>query len=139
MKKTKIEFKDIKAGDMLEIVSTEYGVKAVITGIAFEKVGTKGNEDWQTSQGGLIAAGFSDEDIFRIDVTEVKFEDIRKGDRVLVTEKIGKMVTTVENTVVLKIDGGFNPYWLDETGEVVLFRLSTPNAKRTIEILERAE
>lgn len=133
MKKTKIEFKDIKAGDMLEIVSTEYGVKAVMTGIAFEKVGTKGNEDWQTAQGGLIAAGFSDEDIYRIDVTPVKFDDVQAGDKLTVTTKTGNVTTIVEDVALTKVNESLSPFWVGKDGHVILFK-HVYDSVQTIEI-----
>ena len=65
--KTKIKFEDIKAGDLIEAVSTMYGVKYTQLGIAFEKVKTtQGDYVWQTSQGGNITVEDDKDDIFRV-------------------------------------------------------------------------
>lgn len=138
MKKTKIKFEDIKAGDLLEIVDNIHGIKIVEAGVAFEKQTImSGFTDWLTSQGGLLISDSTfTGSLFRVDVSEVKFEDIQTGDRIRVTEKIGTTVRTDEDTVVLKT-GGMNMYWLNSAGAVVLFELVAPDVERTIEILER--
>lgn len=80
MKKTKIAFEDIKAGDLLEIVTSDCGVKIVATGIAFaQDVFDAGRGEpevhWITSERGLVVAKSEGAAIYRIDVAEVKFED----------------------------------------------------------------
>lgn len=76
MKKTKIEFSDIQAGDLLETVYVAHGVKEVLTGIAFEKKERKtGFTEWWTSQGGtLIDTAVEYDAIYRIDVREASVE-----------------------------------------------------------------
>ena len=38
MKKTKIKYEDIKAGDLIQTVESAFGVKWELTGIAYEKI-----------------------------------------------------------------------------------------------------
>jgi hypothetical protein len=144
MKKTKIKFEDIKAGDLLEVVVIDDGVKSVLTAVAFEietlKIGQRDVQVWwKTSEGGMIVTKEEEAGIFRLEIGEVKFEDIKAGDRVRVTEKTGKAIKTLEDTAVVLVDSGFVGYWLNDTGEIVLFRIANPMAERTIEILERGE
>jgi len=69
MKKTKIEFKDIKAGDLIEAVAVINGIKYTGTGVAFEKSKTKqGDSEWQTSEGGTITIEDDEDTIYRVDV-----------------------------------------------------------------------
>lgn len=73
MKKTKIAFDDIKAGDLLEVVVVDNGVKSVITGIAFKlEILWDGDERthvyWATSEGGMVVNSEEGADIYRIDV-----------------------------------------------------------------------
>lgn len=74
MKKTKITFEEIKAGDMILTEYTAHGVKSTAMGIAFEQYKTRsGFTEWRTAQGGTITDDMVDEDaIYRveIDVTE---------------------------------------------------------------------
>lgn len=144
MKKTKITFEDIKAGDLLEVVIKIDGVKSVITGIAFEQTGLQiGEHDvqvwWDTSEGGMIVNKHEESDIYRVDVSEVTFDDIRLGDRIRTTKRgADGRVETVEDTVHSLV-GGMNPFWLNVEGDIVLFKnLWLPEgASRVIEILKR--
>jgi TusA-related sulfurtransferase len=151
MTKTRIAFEDVKAGDLLEVVVVNSGVKSVITAIAFQREELvtgrdwKGNEErqvlWNTSEGGMIVANGEEAVIYRIDVAEAEFKDIRKGDRVRVTEEDYRgRKTTTEDMVGTFVDG-MNPFWLNVQGsEVVIFqRYEHKGVDRVIEILERGE
>lgn len=146
MKKTKIAFEDIKAGDLLEVVVRDAGVKSVVTGVAFLKeavtISPDGPEEmWLTSERGMVVAGGEDALIYRVDVAEVKFEDIQKGDRIRVTvESAAGRKTIVEDTVDARVDG-MNPFWLNSGPDTVVFErfYDGDGDKRTIEILERGE
>ncbi len=76
MKKTKIKYEDIKAGDLIEAVFVDFGVKNVLTGVAFEQdVLTTGGSPvqqtwWKTSEGGMIVTKEEKAEIYRIDVLE---------------------------------------------------------------------
>lgn len=143
MKKTKITFEDIKAGDLLEVVLVDNGVKSVLTGIAFNlDTLWEGDERvhrfWATSDGGMIIA---DEEvnavIYRIDVVPVKFEDIKEGDLVRVTRTENDVVKTIAGVASYRSDHTSNNYWVTASGQVLVYRLQMPN--ETIEILERGE
>lgn len=73
MTKTKIAFEDIKAGDLIEVTFVDFGVKNVLTGIAFEtdslNQGGLTQTWWKTSEGGMIVTKEENADIYRIDVT----------------------------------------------------------------------
>lgn len=73
MIRTKIKFEDIKAGDLLEVVVVEFGVKSVMTGIAFKRevMETGVSREsiwWATSEGGMIVNTDEESTIYRIDV-----------------------------------------------------------------------
>lgn len=74
MKKTMIEYSEIQAGDLLEVVVVSAGVKTVLTGIAFNEhdwmpKSQPRRQWWETSEGGMIAvAGEEGGTIYRIDV-----------------------------------------------------------------------
>lgn len=74
MKKTKIAFEDIRAGDLLEVTIVDCGVKSVVTGIAFEMeiVGSfEANHLWLTSEGGMIVAKSEESAVIhRIEILE---------------------------------------------------------------------
>lgn len=140
MKKTKIAFEDIKAGDLLEVVAVINGIKYTGTGIAFEKSKTKqGDSEWQTSEGGTLTIEDDEDAIYRIDVTEVKFEDIKRGDRIKLTAVRG----TVERTITgvawnFKLtDAAWYDSWETKEGDLLLRRGMEKDNK--IEILERGE
>jgi hypothetical protein len=137
MKKTKIAFEDIKAGDLIEAVAVINGIKYTGTGIAFEKTKTKqGDAEWQTSEGGTITIEDDEDAIYRIDVAEVKFEDIRKGDRVRVTTKMGNTTSTIEGVAIVKVQGVVG-YWVDGEGHLLVVEQQAPDSQQAIEILER--
>lgn len=74
MNKTKIAFKDIKAGDLLKVVVVDAGVRSVLTGVAFKlEILWDGDERthvyWATSEGGMIVNDEEGATIYRIDVT----------------------------------------------------------------------
>lgn len=141
MKKTKIAFEDIKAGDLLEVVLVDGGVKAVLTGIAFQKEEVNaGWQDahvfWSTSEGSMVVAKHEEgATIYRVDVAEAKFADIREGDRIRVTRKVGYTEQTITGVASYVTDGLSNNYWLTIDGHMLVTRLETG----TIEILERGE
>lgn len=144
MKKTRIAFEDIKAGDLLEVVVKEFGVKSVMTGIAFklERMDSGVSREtiwWATSEGGMIVNTDEDSAIYRIEVGLVKFEDIQKGDSIKVTSKTGNVTTILEGVATAKVVEAISPYWVDEHGHILLFKMLVPETEQTIEILERAE
>lgn len=139
MKKTKIAFEDIKAGDLLEAISTNHGIKTVLTGVAFEKFGRSRDEEWRTSQGGTIVAAwdlYDGDEIYRVDVVKVKFDDIRAGDKIRVTipefNEVDKSYTGVAGT--LGSEEVWADHWVTASGHGLVYR--SWGAK--IEILERA-
>lgn len=63
----RIEFSDIKAGDMIEIKWKEDGVIDLSRGICFEsKEYIHGHTGWFTMEGGLVVADHADAPIYRI-------------------------------------------------------------------------
>lgn len=90
----------------------------------------------------MIAA--KDEDlatIFRVEVVEVTFDDIQKGDRIRVTvESPEGRKEIVEDTVQSRVDG-MNSFWVNSGPDVVVFKrfYDGDGSNRTIEILERGE
>lgn len=141
MKKTKIKYEDIKAGDLIEVVANEFGVKSVYTGIAFEKVVIHGGEatSWDSSEGGTIVGSWEEgETIYRIDVREVQFDDIKKGDKLRVTTKSGNVTTTIEGMALAKIEESISPYWCDQDGHLLVFK-HVHDSEQVIEILEAGE
>lgn len=138
MKKTKIEFADIKAGDLIETVDIVHGVKWVLSGIVFEKFGLGGEQEWRTSQGGNIVDE-SDTLIYRIDVAEVKFEDIRKGDKLRVTTVQGGREVVVTDVADQLVGPDFNRFWINEQALPIVYRMVYSDMECIIEILERAE
>lgn len=141
MKKTKIAFEDIQAGDLLEVTIVDCGVKYVLTGIAYEfEVLEAGSFDpvsmWNTSDGGMIVADEEDGAvIYRIDVREVGFGDVRQGDRIRVTTKVGNYTTIIEAEA--SHPSSFGEYWLDATGHVLNFTAPVSSDQFTVEIVER--
>lgn len=135
MKKTRIKFEDIKAGDLIETSYTAHGVKEVLTGIVFEKKTTRsGFTEWSTAQGGLLVDDVNEVAIYRIDVAEVSFQDVKVGDIIRVTyEPIhGDMIEIVKTGVAFTIVNGT---WVTPAYE----GLVSNNGRGKIEILERAE
>jgi hypothetical protein len=138
MIKTKIAFEDIRAGDLLEVVVVDSGVKTVLTGIAFHEQDWMPKSQprrhwWETSEGGMIAvAGEEGGVIYRIDVREVGFSDVQIGDLIRVTyEPIkGDMIEIVKTGVVYT---NHNGAWVTPAYETLV----TNNGRGKIEILER--
>lgn len=138
MKKTKINFEDIQAGDLIEVVGSYQGVKSVQTGIAFESDKVDGETIWMTAQGGAVAMEWDRDDIYRIDVREVQFDDIKKGDKLRVTTKSGNVTTTIEGMALAKIEESISPYWCDQDGHLLVFK-HVHDSEQVIEILEAGE
>lgn len=140
MKKTKIAFEDIKAGDLLEVVEEMHGVKTVETAIAFEKQEINhGFSDWLTSQGGLIVSDATlTGAIYRIDVTPVKFEDVRIGDKIRVTSSRADADEVVTG-VVHSLDEGevWFTGWETEKGFILCTKQAVNEGRMVVEILER--
>jgi hypothetical protein len=139
MKKTKIAFGDIKSGDLLEVVHKASGVHEVLTGIAFEsEKDHQGETVWMTSEGGAIALEWDRDTIYRVDVSEDTFEDIRKGDLIRVTTPAGDTKVIVEGRAhrLSKADAEWYDYWESEEGYVLMHRKYRDS---TVEIVERAE
>lgn len=145
MKKTKIGFEDIKAGDFLEVVGKFAGVKSVNTGVAFEQDVTEDEEKvWQTSEGGNIVMQWDKDTIYRIDVTaEYTFDDIRVGDLVMVSfPPRGGMSDNWEITHsrtgiayhLVDVDRGLYAYWITGDGQRLVGK---DDDRAKIEILER--
>lgn len=141
MKKTKIGFDEIKAGDLIEVVGKADGVKYVTTGIAFEFEDDyiSGYGAWFTSEVGLLAVDGDTDEFYRIDVREVSFDDIRAGDRIrVITTFPNGRIETREDTVSQRIEG-MNPFWVNGEPDSVIFKrvYEGDGTTRTIEILER--
>lgn len=149
MIKTKIAFEDIRAGDLLEVVVKDFGVKSVLTGIAFklERMDTGVSREsiwWATSEGGMIVNTDEDAAIYRIDVREVGFEDVRVGDFLEVTSQIGDHTERVlrgRAHEMHKADASWYDGWYTEDGTRICSRAeSTVTGKsQKIVILERKE
>jgi hypothetical protein len=139
MVKTKIEFKDIQAGDLVEAVDKVYGVKLAASGVAFEKFGLDGGEEWRTSQGGIIVADWDAAEIWRIDARVSTFEDIWAGDliRVTSTESDTEVTITGRAHHLEAADAEWYDGWKTESGQTLVRRLSSGDQK--IEILEREQ
>ena len=138
MKKTKINFEDIQAGDLIEVVGSYQGVKSVQTGIAFESDKVDGETIWMTAQGGAVAMEWDRDDIYRIDVREVQFDDIKKGDNIKVTTRTGNITTIIEDMAVVLVDASINPYWVGAGANFIVYKYPG-DAEQTIEILEAGE
>lgn len=139
MKKTKINFEDIKAGDLIEVVNKSDGVKRVETGIAFTKQEDymSGYAAWLTSEMGLLTLeGDINDSLSRIDVSDVRFDDIEKGDKIKVVEQIGNVTRVVEGVATAKVNNTINPYWVDESNHLLAYKIPHPDGTQTIEILE---
>lgn len=139
MKKTKIAFEDIKSGDLLEVVHKASGVHEVLTGIAFEsEKDHQGETVWMTSEGGAIALEWDRDTIYRVDVSEDTFEDIRKGDLIRVTTTAGDTKVSIEGRAhrFVKSDEDWRDTWCSEQGYVLMHRKFRGS---TVEIVERAE
>lgn len=137
MIKTKITFKEIKPGDLIEVVAKEDGVKSVETGIAFEPSDDyiSGYGAWFTSEGGLLVIEDSAQTIWRIDVTEATFDDIRATDLIRVATTRGQHTQVVEVAAGERIDNGVDVYWTSAFGGVLAWK--DPSYEQKIEILER--
>ncbi len=141
MLKTKIAFEDIKAGDLLEVVVVDSGVKTVLTGIAFNKQDWMPKSQpsrvwWETSEGGMVAvAGEEGGVIYRIDVSEVKFEDIQWGDLIEVSAKRGDVERIIRGKAVnfIRSDASWYDGWHTEEGNLLIRRRNTDK----IVVLER--
>lgn len=140
MIKTKIEFKDIRAGDLIEAVDKAHGVKMAFTGVAFEKFGLEGEEEWHTSQGGTIVMDLDDSEIWRIDARVATFDDIQEGDLVQVTSTVAdteEVVTGRAANLHASEEISWYDSWHTLEGQRLCTRLSSVEVK--IEILERGE
>ncbi len=138
MIKTKIAFEDIKAGDLLEVVNKQYGVRSVFTGIAFEldeDFPAPGSSMWKTSEGGFLVVTEDADVIYRIDVSEVSFEDIQWGDVIEVSAKRGDVERIIRGKAVnfMRSDASWYDGWATEDGSVMIRRRNTDK----IEVLER--
>ena len=138
MIRTKIKFEDIRAGDLLEVVSKQYGVKSVFTGIAFEldeDYPAPGSHMWKTAEGGFLVITEDDDTIYRVDVREVKFEDIQWGDRIQVSGVRGDVERVFRGRVVdfMRSDASWYDGWATDDGTVLVRRRD----EYKIEILER--
>lgn len=139
MKKTKIKFEDIQAGDLLEVVGNLSGVKSVVTGIAFESdTAPDGEIIWMTSEGGAIVFQWDRDAIYRVEPDRTYgFDDIRKGDTVRLTKKNTGDITEFRIGVA---DHQFfyedrKSYWMTPNYELLIHWLD----QAEIEILERGE
>jgi len=144
MKKTKIKFEDIKAGDLLEVVVKEFGVKSVMTGIAFhlEVMETGVSREtvwWSTSEGGMIVNTDEDSEIWRVDVTPVKFEDVKQGDKISATSvrADGTEETVVGVADFFDDEEVWHTSWNSKIGVIICTKQLVDNGRQTIEILER--
>jgi hypothetical protein len=144
MIKTKIAYEDIKAGDLLEVVMVDNGLKTVLTGIAFferdyKPISGKQRKWWETSDGAIIVVEHEEGvgAIYRIDVREATFDDIREGDLIRVTSTVGdtEQVVTGRAAHLVTADGNWWDSWDTEKGVKLCIRLSSGDVK--IEILER--
>lgn len=141
MIKTKIKFEDIAAGDLLEVVVVDSGVKTVLTGIAFAErdwmpKSQPRRQWWETSEGGMIAvAGEEGGTIYRIDVREAKFEDIQWGDVIEVSGVRGDVERIFRGRVTdfKRSDASWYDSWATGDGSVLVRRRD----EYTIKILER--
>lgn len=138
MIKTKIEFEDIAAGDLIQTADKVHGVKWELTGIAFELVDLgQGDLEWRTSQGGALVDNVADEAIWRIDARVSNFEDIQEGDLIQVTStlKDTEVVITGRAHHLDTGDAAWYDGWKTEQGETLVRRITSTDEK--IEILER--
>lgn len=146
MIKTKIDFKEIQPGDLLEVVDKADGVKTVSTGIAFEYDGDyiSGYGSWFTSEQGLLVLEDDNTAIYRLNVSEVKFEDLKVGDLIRISfppiqhsmSRNGD-ITYERSGVIGYIDPSYGEV-LTVGGQRLLSRSDFfENAK--VEILERGE
>lgn len=141
MIKTKIEFKDIKAGDLIQTVDKVHGVKWELTGIAFELVDLgQGDLEWRTSQGGALVDNTAEEAIWRIDARVSTFDDIQEGDLIQVTSTVAdteEVVTGRASSLHASEEISWYDSWHTLEGQRLCTRLSAVEVK--IEILERGE
>jgi hypothetical protein len=138
-KKTKIEFSEIKPGDEIEVVSEVYGVKNIGSGIAHEIDGdfASGYGAWYTEEGGVLVIEDDTQDIYRVDVKPIKFDDIKEGDFLTVTTSAGDSSQTITGRAV-----EFRPAahmsqwdsWHTKKGALLCLRLAENPVK--IEIME---
>lgn len=137
--KTKIEFDEIQPGDQLEIVDETDGVRSVESGIAHEYDGDyiSGFGSWYTEEGGLLVIEDDRQDIYRVDVKPIAFEDIKEGDFLTVTTLAGDSTQKITGRAV-----EFRPAahmtqwdsWHTAKGALLCHRLSENTVK--IEIME---
>ena len=141
MKKTRIDFEEIQPGELIEVVHVADGVKTVETGIAFEYDGdyVSGYGSWFTSEAGLLVLEDDANKIYRVDVTEVAFDDIRAGDLLRVTTVRGPYTQIVEVSAGEFIDNEVAPYWTSSFGGVLAWKNPSHVDGQKIEILERGE
>jgi hypothetical protein len=136
MIKTKITFAEIQPGDLIEVVHVGDGVKSVETGIAFEYDGDyiSGYGSWFTSEVGLLVVEDASQTIYRIDVREVKFDDVQIGDLIKVTYEPtkGDMIEVTKTGIVYT---NHNGAWVTPAYETLV----TVGGRGKIEILERGE
>jgi hypothetical protein len=137
--KTKIEFAEIKPGDLVEVVNESDGVKTVDTGTAHEHEGdwVSGYGAWYTEEGGVLVIEDNRQDIYRVDVKPIEFKDIKEGDFLTVTTLAGDSTQKITGRAV-----EFRPAahmsqwdsWHTEKGALLCHRLSENTVK--IEIME---
>jgi len=143
MKKTKIKFEDIKAGDLLEVVVKEFGVRSVMTGVAFKMETMDSGKSrpsiwWATSEDGMLVNTDEDSAIYRIDVAVHTFEDVQAGDKLTVTTKTGNITTIVEDVALVRVNESVSPFWVGKDGHVVLYK-HVYDSVQTIDIEREGE
>lgn len=110
--KTKITFKEIQPGDLIEVVGEADGVKAVESGIAHEyDADTDRFGAWFTEEGGLLVIEDARQEIYRVDVKPIKFKDIKHGDFIKVTTVAGDSNQSVSGRAVEFQYDGVNSLW----------------------------
>ncbi len=138
--KTKIEFAEIEPGDLLEIVDESDGVKTVETGTAHEYDGDyiSGYGSWYTEEGGLLVIEDDTQDIYRVDVKPIKFDDIQEGDFIRVTSLMGDTNQVITGRAVDFREAAHMSQWdswHSNSGAQLCTRLSAVDVK--LEIMER--
>lgn len=136
MKKTKITFEDIKAGDLIQTLDNVHGVKWELTGIAYELADLgQGDAEWRTSQGGALVDNVSEDAIYRIDVREVSFDDVRVGDLIEVSAVRGDVERVIRGRAAdfRASDGSWYDGWFTAEGNLLVRRKSSDK----IVVLER--
>ena len=142
MIRTKIAYEDIKAGDLLEVVVVDNGLKTVLTGIAFEErdympKSAPHRKWWETSDGGMLAVDeeFGGGTIYRVDVSEVGFDDIQSGDLIEVSAVRGDVERIIRGRAVdlVRSDSSWWDGWYTAKGALLTRR----KFEDKITILER--